>query len=111
MSIVSSLSGIHQSSNISEDGEMRPMVDQWPLKEALQSRRLVLIEDCAALIEGYGIRVWDELPNAAIVVPVSSDSDEGVSSAVLVIGLSIRRPFDDDYESFIVSGLSYLLWW
>jgi hypothetical protein len=24
---------------------------------------------------------------------------------VLVIGLSIRRPFDDDYESFIVSPL------
>lgn len=47
--------------------------------------------------------VWDELPNAAIVVPIANDSDDGVASAVLVIGLSIRRPFDEDYESFVVS--------
>ena len=75
--------------------------EQWPFREALQSRRLVLVEDCASLIEGYPIRIWDELPNAAIVVPIANDSDEGVPSAVLVIGLSIRRPFDEDYESFI----------
>lgn len=74
---------------------------RWPFREALQSRRLVLVEDCDSLIEGYPIRVWDELPHSAIVVPIANDSDEGVPSAVLVIGLSVRRPFDEDYESFI----------
>ena len=75
--------------------------DHWPIREALQSKRLVLVEDCASLIEGYPIRVWDELPNSAIVMPIANDSDEGIPPAVLVIGLSIRRPFDEDYESFI----------
>jgi len=75
--------------------------DHWPFREALQSKRLVLVEDCASLIEGYPIRVWDELPNSAIVMPIANDSDEGTPPAVLVIGLSIRRPFDEDYESFI----------
>jgi len=85
---------------IPEEGEPNNH-DHWLLREALQSRRLVLVEDCGALIDGYPIRVWDELPDSAIVVPIANDSDEGIPSAVLVIGLSIRRPFDEDYESFI----------
>jgi hypothetical protein len=80
-------------------------VESWPFAEALQTRRIVLVEDCSSLIAGYPIRVWDELPTAAVVIPVASDSDEGVPSAVIVIGLSIRRPFDEDYESFLVSVL------
>jgi hypothetical protein len=55
------------------------------------------------LIQGFPIRVWDDLPTSAVIVPISNDSDDGALGAVLVIGLSIRRPFDDDYESFIVS--------
>ena len=83
------------------EGNESEVYDHWPFREALQSRRLVLVEDCESLIEGYPIRVWDELPHSAIVVPVANDSDEGTPSAVLVIGLSVRRPFDEDYESFI----------
>lgn len=73
----------------------------WPFKEALQTRRLVLVENCSELIEGYDIKVWDELPNAAVVIPIANDSDDGVPTAVMVVGLNIRRPFDDDYESFL----------
>ncbi|GFZ50846.1 hypothetical protein JCM24511_08604 [Saitozyma sp. JCM 24511] len=103
MSIVSTVSGPPQRSftPLSSDEDMRSTVDSWPFKEALQSRRLVLVEDCSNLIEGFGIRVWDELPNAAVVVPIANDSDEGIPSAVIVIGLSIRRPFDEEYESFL----------
>jgi hypothetical protein len=112
MSFVSSVSNPHSAKSdpavnragtpdpISEEGASASG-DQWPLKEALQSKRLILVEDCSSLIQGYPIRIWDELPNAAIVVPIANDTDEGVPSAVMVIGLSIRRPFDEDYESFI----------
>ena len=61
------------------------------------------MEDCTALIQHFPVRVWDELPSAAVVVPIASDSDEGIPGALMVIGLSVRRPFDDDYQSFIVS--------
>jgi hypothetical protein len=59
------------------------------------------VENCSELIEGYDIKVWDELPNAAVVIPIANDSDDGVPTAVMVVGLNIRRPFDDDYESFL----------
>lgn len=102
MSISSSLSGARARSGTpaSEDA-VKAAVDQWPFRDALTSKRLVLVEDCLQLIEGLPIRVWDDLPTSAVVVPIANDSDEGTPTAVLVIGLSIRRPFDEDYESFI----------
>lgn len=98
----SSLSGPpgRSATSASEDA-VRGAVDQWPIKDALLSKRLVLVEDCLQLIDGFPIRVWDDLPSSAIIVPIANDSDEGTPTAVLVIGLSIRRPFDEDYESFI----------
>jgi hypothetical protein len=104
MSVISSLSGgqVKRTQTPSEDG-LKLNLDAWPFREALQTKRIVLVEDCAALIEGYPVRIWDELPDAAVVVPIANDSDESVPSAVIVIGLSIRRPFDEDYEQFLVS--------
>ncbi|ODN83508.1 hypothetical protein L202_01642 [Cryptococcus amylolentus CBS 6039] len=86
------------------EGHPAPETESWPLREALQCRRLVLVEDVTELIKDFNVRVWDELPSAAVVVPISSDSDEEVPNAVLVLGLNIRRPFDEDYESWIVSA-------
>lgn len=93
--------------DISAGGLRHPSfnLESWPFKEALQTIRLVLVQDCSTLIKGFPVRVWDELPNAAVVVPVANDSDEGIPSEVFVLGLSIRRPFDDNYESFLVSAV------
>jgi signal transduction histidine kinase len=77
--------------------------DQWPLAEALRSQRPILVGDCAKLIEGYPVRVWDELPTSAIVLPISS-SDGSSPSTVLVIGISCRLPFGTDYQAFFVSA-------
>nr|XP_019044826.1 hypothetical protein I302_06740 [Kwoniella bestiolae CBS 10118]OCF23756.1 hypothetical protein I302_06740 [Kwoniella bestiolae CBS 10118] len=109
-SIVSSMSGAPiplLGSNMSEEDEndatTTAEVLQWPIREALASNRLVMVENCEGLIHDYPIRVWDELPTAAVVVPIANESDDGVPSAVLILGLNLRRPFDEDYESFIVS--------
>ncbi|AFR96575.2 hypothetical protein C343_04702 [Cryptococcus neoformans C23] len=106
MSLISSTGGIsHIPLGDIDEGESEPYptpeLKHWPIREALQCKRLILVENVAGLIKDYPIRVWDELPNAAIVVPIRSDSEEGIPSAVLVLGLNIRRPFDEDYESFI----------
>lgn len=98
----SSLSGAHgRSATPASEDAVRGAVDQWPLRDALLSKRLVLVEDCLQLIDGFPIRVWDDLPSSAVIVPIANDSDEGTPTAVLIIGLSIRRPFDEEYESFI----------
>lgn len=105
----SSISGAapHSATPASDDG-MKGSAESWPIRDALVSKRLVLVEDCMQLIEGFPIRVWDDLPTSAVIMPISNDSDDGALGAVLVIGLSIRRPFDDDYESFLV-GLSLIM--
>ena len=107
MSTHSSISGAppHSASAAPpSDDDMRGAAESWPFRDALISKRLILVEDCMQLIQGFPIRVWDDLPTSAVVMPISNDSDDGALGAVLVIGLSIRRPFDDDYESFIVSS-------
>jgi hypothetical protein len=100
----SSISGAapHSAAPASDDGT-KGAAEYWPIRDALVSKRLVLVEDCMQLIEGFPIRVWDDLPTSAVIMPISNDSEDGALGAVLVIGLSIRRPFDDDYESFLVS--------
>jgi hypothetical protein len=110
LSVMSGLSGTNKrTSTPSDDGGLKLGLDSWPVREALQSRRIVLVEDCSSLIEGFPVRVWDELPNAAVVVPINNESDEGISNAVIIIGLSIRRPFDDDYEQFLVSDHHFMV--
>ncbi|WVR09485.1 hypothetical protein IAU60_006553 [Kwoniella sp. DSM 27419] len=101
LSVTSSVSTAPISPLPMDDDGPQLKMDCWPIKEALRSNRLVLVEDCSTLIEGFSIRVWDELPTAAVVVPITNESEDGLPSAVLVLGLNIRRPFDDDYESFI----------
>ncbi|WVQ95095.1 hypothetical protein IAU59_002189 [Kwoniella sp. CBS 9459] len=104
LSVTSSISGPPISPLPLDDEGPQIDMESWPIKEALSSNRLVLVEDCSSIIDGYPIRVWDELPTAAIVVPITNESDDGLPSAVLVLGLNIRRPFDDDYESFILAS-------
>jgi hypothetical protein len=64
----------------------------------------VLVEDCEDLIKDYPVRVWGELPSSAIVVPLSV-GHQATPSLVLIIGLSCRLRFDEDYELFIVSSI------
>ncbi|WVF67557.1 hypothetical protein IAT40_002314 [Kwoniella sp. CBS 6097] len=73
----------------------------WPFQKAFHHRRSVIVEDCRDLISGFPIRVWDELPCGAIVIPIANDSDQ--PTAMLVMGLNVRRPFDKDYADFILS--------
>lgn len=73
----------------------------WPIYRALQTRQCVIVEDCRDLISGYSIRAWDALPHSAVVVPISQDSSIDVPDGVIIIGLNVRRPFDEAYESWI----------
>ncbi|WWC90485.1 uncharacterized protein L201_005421 [Kwoniella dendrophila CBS 6074] len=107
LSIVSSMSGPPLSTVSLDEYEQEDdskSLQQWPIREALSSNRLVMVEDCQSLINDFPIRVWDELPTAAVVIPIANESDDNVPSAVLILGLNLRRPFDEDYEAFILSS-------
>lgn len=74
----------------------------WPFAEAMRTRRPVVVEDISELIQGYPVRVWDELPTSAIVIPLALNSEQGSPGAVLVLGLSCRLKYDAAYAAFIV---------
>ncbi|WWD02256.1 hypothetical protein V865_000294 [Kwoniella europaea PYCC6329] len=108
-SIVSSMSGgpIPSASLSGEEGSDTAETNQWPIREALASNRLVMVENCEGLIHDYPIRAWDELPTAAVVIPIANESDDGVPSAVLVLGLNLRRPLRVQLASGIAAVRSY----
>lgn len=88
----------------SGSGRIHQYVDashSWPIKKALATRQCIVVENCRDLIKDYPIRVWDELPISAIVVPICSDSSTEIPESVLILGLNIRRPFDADYDSWV----------
>ena len=73
----------------------------WPIQRALATRQCVVVNDCTDLIRNYNVRVWDELPIAAIVVPICSDSSTEIPEAVMIMGLNLHRPFDSEYDSWV----------
>lgn len=76
---------------------------QWPIAKALATRQCVVVDGCEALVRGFDIRQWDELPDLAIVVPITSDfaTVGAPPSAVLILGLNRFRPLDAEYDSWI----------
>lgn len=80
----------------------------WPLQEVLRTQRPLLLEDCSQYIKGYSIRVWNELPQSAILIPLSRNSAR-LPPSILVLGISSRLSWDKDYEAFIVSHMRKLM--
>ncbi|BEI98772.1 hypothetical protein CcaverHIS631_0310710 [Cutaneotrichosporon cavernicola] len=85
---------------LASDEDQPAPAEQWPLAEALRARQPIIVRDCSKLIEGYPVRIWDELPTSAIVIPISY-SDGDLPGALLVLGLSCRLPFDAEYQAFL----------
>jgi signal transduction histidine kinase/DNA-binding NarL/FixJ family response regulator len=75
--------------------------NSWPIQRALTTRQCVIVQDCRELIKNYPIREWDELPVSAIVIPICSDSSTEIPESVMILGLNVRRPFDEDYDSWV----------
>ncbi|WVQ95071.1 hypothetical protein IAU59_002164 [Kwoniella sp. CBS 9459] len=74
----------------------------WPIQQAVQTRKPVLVHDCRDLISTFEIRVWDELPREAMVIPIANEYEQPV--AIFIVGLNIRRPFEQDYADFILAS-------
>ncbi|WVW79980.1 hypothetical protein I302_101953 [Kwoniella bestiolae CBS 10118] len=104
LSAISALSsGSGRVCHVTSDGH------QWPILKALNTRQCVIVDDCRELIRGYSIRQWDELPFAAIVIPICSDGSIEVPDAVIIMGLNVRRPFDAEYDGWVHAIRSQLV--
>lgn len=61
----------------------------------------MFVPDCSGTIEGFPVRVWNELPTSALVIPVVRFTDAGLPRTVLVVGLSDRLPWNGVYQAFL----------
>jgi signal transduction histidine kinase len=77
-----------------------PAKDKWRIGEAVQSRRLVIIDDFVKRFGELKVAMWNKSPASAIVIPVSLAGD-GKTGIVLVVGLNPYRMLDSKYTSFL----------
>ncbi|CAK9784840.1 unnamed protein product [Cutaneotrichosporon oleaginosum] len=76
-------------------------LEPWPFAEAIETGKPVFVPDCSGIVEGFPVRVWDELPTSAIVIPIVRFTDADLPSTVMVVGLSDRLPWDGVYQQFL----------
>lgn len=73
----------------------------WPLHEALQTQRPMLIHDLAGRFAlGLPNGAWNQAPSKAVLLPILP-SGETSRAAVLVVGLNPFRLFDEGYRGFL----------
>ncbi|EJT46944.1 hypothetical protein A1Q1_04314 [Trichosporon asahii var. asahii CBS 2479] len=74
---------------------------EWPIARALASRQCVVVHNIGSLIEGLPVRQWNDLPDTAIIVPMSSESSDHIPPGVMILGLNLYRPLDGEYEDWV----------
>jgi signal transduction histidine kinase len=77
----------------------------WPLARVAGHGHAELIEGLTDRFDCLPAGPWDEPPNQAMVVPIARLGAQQ-SAGALVLGISPRRAFDDDYRGFfdLVAG-------
>lgn len=72
----------------------------WPIGDALQGTKPILIERLDPALGQLPSGAWDEPPSRVAIVPVPATGGSG-AAAVLIAGLNPFRLFDEGYESFL----------
>jgi signal transduction histidine kinase/HPt (histidine-containing phosphotransfer) domain-containing protein len=77
----------------------------WPLAEVAREGRPQVVEKLGERFDCLPREPWDEPAHQAMVLPIAHPGWSG-PAGVLVLGISPRRAFDDDYWGFfeLVSG-------
>jgi signal transduction histidine kinase/CheY-like chemotaxis protein len=77
----------------------------WPLAQARHAQGLVVVDDIGRSASVLA-RPWDESMRSAAVVPLTRPSQDAAPEAFMVMGISPRLAFNDDYRGFasLVAG-------
>jgi signal transduction histidine kinase len=101
--------GLHQAGHtgfdtLAEPGRSALLADHgaasWPLQHVIETRRSVRLSPLSDLLAAVPPGPWPEPPADAIVLPLI---DKGLERAVgaIVLGISVRRPFDAEYREWL----------
>src|SRR5579864_2239075 len=72
----------------------------WPLQEILDKKDFYLVEDLTKRFESVPCGVWNESPSRAILLPISSQTQDA-PAGVIVAALNPYRPLDVSYAGFL----------
>ncbi|KAG9051349.1 hypothetical protein FS837_008444 [Tulasnella sp. UAMH 9824] len=94
-----------ESSSVTEmDKEPTPVDDvAWPFFDVFSAKKPLHITALPSTIgKGFGLRKngWNDALREAIVMPIAVDGDD-VPIAVIVLGVNTRRPYDEEYQTWI----------
>ena len=73
--------------------------EPWPISEAIRSGEAQIVELPRSGADSISSPLWPDQVHRAMVLPVKQGSS--MSTAVLIAGLSPRRPLDDGYRGFL----------
>src|SRR5581483_2053680 len=71
----------------------------WPFRDVLQSNAMAVVHDIGSRLTGVPPGPWSDPPDTAVVVPIPSNKPHDVRGFV-VLGVSVRLEFNDDYRTF-----------
>ena len=81
----------------------------WPLSRVRQSLQAEVLDDLVGTLGHFTTDVWHQTPSAAKIAPLTLPGHRQLLG-FLILGISTKRPFDDDYQSFfdlIVSQVTH----
>jgi len=72
----------------------------WPVAEAILNKEILIVDLPPAVVQGFHLRGWRDIPRAAAIIPLSSDADSS-PLGVLIMGLNTRRTYDQEYSRWV----------
>ncbi len=101
---MASLAGRAETGNCSalcpENVDLQDASAKWPFQDALARDEIVVVDDLAERFGRAPSGPWSDPPASAAVVPIQSQIPRQLAG-FLVVGISSRLQFDNDYRGFL----------
>jgi GAF domain-containing protein len=88
--------------------DLTQATDCWNLSRVNQTREAKLVEDLTASCGELPGGAWPEPYNAALVMPLAKSGQAQQLAGLLVVGISPRQAFDDEYRGFFDLVVSHV---
>ncbi len=83
-----------------EQVDLTQAADCWQLATAQRTGKAEMIEDLTPRLGRLTGGAWDQPSRSAVVLPIAQSGQKHQLSGLLVLGISPRRAFDDEYQGF-----------
>ncbi len=83
--------------------------DRWNMNQVKRTGEAKLVNDLSARSVSLSAEVWEESIQAALVMPLKQSGQKQQLAGLLVLGISPRREFDDEYRGFFDLVASHIM--